>query len=298
MCQGSFVIFSEIHIKCIFIIPFKIDAPADTAGKNSVILYAMERVCHVYQLGMVPYEEAWDLQNRLAGEIASGSRPATLLLLEHPHTYTFGRRGDAKNLLWDETELARKGISVHWVDRGGDVTYHGPGQLVGYPLIPLGTLSSPEEPSLDSAHLPKADYIEYLRKLESMLIKALANLGVEATQFPKLTGVWIQNNHIVMEKESALDTNHLPYKIASIGVKVDSRGISRHGFALNVDPDMSYWEGIVGCGLDDYPVTKLVDLLDQSPTMEQVALGVVAAFGEEFNYTMKYKSFREVLGDV
>ncbi len=292
------MIFFDLDTICIFIIPFKIDAPADTAGKNSVILCAMERVCHVYQLGMVPYEEAWDLQNRLAGEIASGSRPATLLLLEHPHTYTFGRRGDAKNLLWDETELARKGISVHWVDRGGDVTYHGPGQLVGYPLISIGTLSSLEEPSLDSAHLPKADYIEYLRELESMLIKTLANMGVRATQYPGLTGVWIEKNSSILEKDSDQDMNQLLFKIASIGVKVDSRGISRHGFALNVDPDMSYWEGIVGCGLDDYPVTKLVDLLDQSPTMEQVALGVVAAFGEEFNYTMKYKSFREVLGDV
>jgi lipoate-protein ligase B len=247
---------------------------------------------------MVPYEEAWELQNRLAGEIASGDRPATLLLLEHPHTYTFGRSGKIENMLWDKAELVRRGISVHWVDRGGDVTYHGPGQLVGYPLIPLGTLSSLEEPSLDSAHLPKADYIEYLRKLESMLIKTLASMGVSATQYPGLTGVWIQKNTGITNKDSDQDSDQLLYKIAAIGVKVDARGISRHGFALNVNPDMSYWEGIVGCGLEDYPVTKLVDLLDQAPTMEQVTLRVVATFGKEFNYPMEYKSFREVLGDV
>lgn len=250
----------------------------------------MERACHVHQLGLMPYEETWELQDRLAGEIASGTRPATLLLLEHPHTYTFGRRGNAENLLWDEAELAHRGISVHWVDRGGDVTYHGPGQLVGYPLIPLGAMNSLVEPSRDSAHLPQVDYIEYLRKLESMLIKALANLGVAATQNPGLTGVWVQKNKNDMDKDSDQDTNHLPYKIAAIGVKVDARGVSRHGFALNVDPDMSYWEGIVGCGLEDYPVTKLVDLLDQAPAMEQVALGVVSAFSEQFNYTMEYRS--------
>ena len=96
---------------------------------------------------------------------------------------------------------------------------------------------------------------------------------------------------IIMDKDSDQDIKQLLYKIAAIGVKVDARGVSRLGFALNIDPDMSYWEGIVGCGLEDYPVTKLVDLLDQAPTMEQVALEVVAAFSEEFNYTMEHKSF-------
>ena len=244
----------------------------------------------MHQLGLVSYEEAWELQNRLAVEIASGTRAATLLLLEHPHTYTFGRSGNIENMLWDEAELARRGISVHWVDRGGDVTYHGPGQLVGYPLIPLGTMNSHADTSQDSVHLPQVDYIQYLRKLESMLIIALANLGVAATQYPGLTGVWVQKNKNATDQDSNQDTNHLPHKIAAIGVKVDARGVSRHGFALNVNPDMTYWEGIVGCGLDDYPVTKLVDLLDPTPAMETVTLGVVAAFGKEFKYTMEYKS--------
>ena len=93
--------------------------------------------CYVYKLGMVEYGQAWLLQKRLAGEVAAGERPAALLLLEHPHTFTFGRRGKPENLLWSEKQLAEKGIQVHWVDRGGDVTYHGPGQLVGYPIFPL-----------------------------------------------------------------------------------------------------------------------------------------------------------------
>src|SRR5512137_3091661 len=94
-------------------------------------------VCQVRCLGLVPYQNAWDLQAELAAKIAAGELPPTLLLLEHPHTYTFGRRGKSTNLLWSEAELKQRGIEVFWVDRGGDVTYHGPGQLVGYPLIPL-----------------------------------------------------------------------------------------------------------------------------------------------------------------
>lgn len=136
-------------------------------------------VCEVYRLGLIDYQEAWDLQIRLAAEIAAGNCPATLLLLEHPHTYTFGRKGDIANLLWDETELRQREISVHWVDRGGDVTYHGPGQLVGYPLLPLERISqhAPLEKG-DRDHIPTADYVGYIRKLEETIIKALAELGL------------------------------------------------------------------------------------------------------------------------
>ena len=260
------------------------------ARRNSVILCSMIRTCQVHLLGIVPYKEAWELQNRLAGEISAGIQQPTLLLLEHPHTYTFGRRGNADNMLWDEATLARKNISVHWVDRGGDVTYHGPGQLVGYPLIPLGSPNLLVEQRRDSAHLPKADYIEYLRKLEVTLVKALAKLGVTAEQYPGLTGVWIQLPPLTQNGDESLMASHLPSKIAAIGVKVDARGVSRHGFALNVNPDMSYWEGIIGCGLNDYQETSLAELLSPPPTVESVMQGVIAAFGEEFDYTMQIKS--------
>ena len=250
----------------------------------------MIRTCLVHLLGLVPYQEAWELQEKLAREIAAGERPPTLLLLEHSHTYTFGRSGNADNILWDEATLARKKVSVHWVDRGGDVTYHGPGQLVGYPLLPLGTPSSHVEQKPDSAHLLKADYIEYLRKLEAALIAALAKLGVTGEQYPGLTGVWIQLPPPTQRGDESLMASQLPSKIASIGVKVDARGVSRHGFALNVNPDMSYWEGIIGCGLGDYPETSLANLLSPPPTVESVTQGVIAAFGEEFNYTMQIKS--------
>jgi lipoyl(octanoyl) transferase len=247
----------------------------------------MHRVCQFTYLGLVPYQEARELQEQLAGEIAQGLRSATLLLLEHPHTYTFGRSGNAENLLWDEAQLNEKGISVHWVDRGGDVTYHGPGQLVGYPLLPLGKPGTLLEGDADSMHLPQVDYIEYLRKLESALIVSLADIGISGEQLPGLTGVWVTQPTPLQTSDPSLLVSLHPAKIASIGVKVDGRGVSRHGFALNVKPDMSYWQGIIACGLEGYPETSLAELLSPSPAIEEVIESVVSAFGKEFDFTMQ-----------
>ena len=231
----------------------------------------------VEDLGLIDYEAAWSLQDRYAGEIARGQRPATLLLLEHPHVYTFGSRGQAENLLWGEGKLRERGVDVHWVDRGGDVTYHGPGQLVGYPLLPLGKVDA-------QAHIPQADYVGYVRGLERMLIGALARLGLVSGQIPGLTGVWVQADVHSRCPRCKPEDRLKPAKIAAIGVKVDSQGVSRHGFALNVDPDMSYWDGIVACGLQDHPVVSLADLLSPAPAMEQVKREAVASFGEVFDY--------------
>jgi lipoate-protein ligase B len=211
----------------------------------------------------------------MAGEIAGGVRPPTLLLLEHSHTYTFGRRGNAENLLWDEDELARRGVSVHWVDRGGDVTYHGPGQLVGYPLLPLAPIGWRAAPGRANSHLPQADYVDYLRQLEATLIAALATLGIVAQRLEGITGVWVQP-----------PTPSPAAKIAAIGVKVDARGITRHGFALNVNPDMTYWQGIIGCGLKDHPTISLAELLDPAPSMETVMDAITVAFGRIFEKQM------------
>ncbi len=247
----------------------------------------MLQKCVVHRLGLVAYEEAWELQSSLAAEIAAGERPPTLLLLQHPHTFTFGRRGQLENLLWDEAELARRGVGVHWVDRGGDVTYHGPGQLVGYPIVPLDTSGLRVEGN--STRLPQADYVGYVRKLELSLITALALLGVASEQMPGLTGVWVQlqgGEAISIAANPGHQDQFSPAKIAAIGVKVDVRGISRHGFALNVDPDMTYWEGIVACGLLDYRVTRLADLSNPPPAMEKVMQAVISSFGEVFKYEM------------
>ena len=244
----------------------------------------MTSVCQVHILGLVPYQEAWDLQNRLAGEVHTGNRAPTLLLLEHPHTYTFGRRGESKNLLWDEGELAEKGIEVQWVDRGGDVTYHGPGQLVGYPLLPLGIPDFQMDQA--SNHLPRVDYIGYLRKLEATIISTLKDFGLQGEQHPGMTGVWINATLKSNLAKRINPPSQQPVKIASIGVKVDSHGVSRHGFSLNVDPNMSYWEGIIACGLDGYSKTSLAEMLSTTPDIKKVIDKLINAFGEKFNYRM------------
>lgn len=226
----------------------------------------------IQDLGLIEYETAWKLQDQYAAEIAEGTRPPTLLLLEHPHVYTFGRKGNADNLLWNELQLKEKGISTFWVDRGGDVTYHGPGQLVGYPLIPLQPISTDRSQAVtmdeDKSERPvRSNYVGYIRKLEEMLIHVLSQFGVTGISRPGKTGVWIQNG--------------TPAKIAAIGVKVDVKGITRHGFSLNVNPDMNYWEGIIPCGLPE-PVTSLAELLNPIPTMEQVKAKVSETFCTTF----------------
>jgi lipoate-protein ligase B len=147
---------------------------------------------------------------------------------------------------------------------------------VGYPLLPLGQVNSENK-------LPQADYVGYVRKLEKTLIIALANLGLVAGQRSGLTGVWIQSDvHSRCPRCSPADRKK-PAKIAAIGVKVDARGVSRHGFALNVNPDMEYWDGIIACGLQDEPIVSLADLFPEPPTMEHVVKEeVVKAFREVF----------------
>jgi lipoate-protein ligase B len=256
----------------------------------------------VIDLGLIEYESAWKLQDQYAADIAERKRPPTLLLLEHPHVYTFGRRGKQENLLWGEAQLKEKGIAIHWVDRGGDVTYHGPGQLVGYPLLPLRPVRSSQEfstsepmsrhasestqepmrPDRSGMHIPQADYVGYVRNLEKVIITALANLGLAAGQRPGLTGVWIQADVHSRCPRCNPEDRKKPAKIAAIGVKVDARGVSRHGFALNVNPDMDYWDGIIACGLEDEPIVSLADLFPEPPSMVRVKEEVVKAFGEIF----------------
>ncbi|MEX2162141.1 MAG: lipoyl(octanoyl) transferase LipB [Anaerolineales bacterium] len=240
--------------------------------------------CQVIRLGVTEYQKAWDLQNRLAAQIAAGEQPPTLLLLEHSHVYTFGTRGHAENLLWEQAKLQEQHVDVHWVDRGGDVTYHGPGQLVGYPLLPLGKVTVDADSG--KTRIAQGDYIAYLRNIETMLISALFELGIPAGQVKGQTGVWVQPDVASRCLHCPPELKQAPSKIASIGVKVDARGISRHGFALNVAPDMSYWKGIIACGLDNQNQISIEYLLDPPPGMERVINEVVKAFGATFGYTL------------
>ncbi len=239
-----------------------------------------ERTYEIQRLGVVDYDAAWKLQDRLAAEIAAGQRRPTLLLLEHPHVYTFGRRGHDENLLWDEATLAERGITLRYVDRGGDVTYHGPGQLVGYPLLPLAPQGWVGE------RLPQADFVGYVRKLEKALIFALAKFGVAAAQREALTGVWVPAEVWAKCPRCIPALKPAPAKIASIGVKVDARGISRHGFALNVATEPAYWAGIIPCGLDQVQMANLADVISEVPTMDQVMEAVESAFETVFECRM------------
>ena len=255
----------------------------------------LERQLNVMHLGRIDYRDAWDMQRELVSARAEDHIPDTLLLLEHPHTYTFGRSGRREHLLISEAECTRQGVALYDVDRGGDVTYHGPGQLVGYPLLQLEPLKPDKSPpestdSENSSERPvrfEVDYVGYVRKLEKTLILALANLGLVTGQRKGLTGVWVQADVWSRCPRCRPEDRQKPAKIAAIGVKVDARGVSRHGFALNVNPDMSYWDGIIACGLSDYPVASLADLLDPFPAMEQAKQEVVFAFGEVFGYEIK-----------
>ncbi len=213
--------------------------------------------CRVLWLGRQDYREAWTLQRAMAAQRLADAIPDTLLLLEHPPTLTLGRSADPAHLLASPEMLERAGVAVVETDRGGDVTYHGPGQLVGYPILNLR--AAPHQPDLHA----------YLRDLEKTLIRALAVYGVTAGRFPGLTGVWTQ-----------LDTPH-PIKIAAIGIKT-SRWITTHGFALNVCPNLAHFDLIVPCGIRDYGVTSLSRLLNRDITVEEVRPAVQTAFAEVF----------------
>lgn len=194
----------------------------------------------VEELGCVAYGKAWQLQKRYHAEIASGQRPPTLLLLEHPKTITLGRSSKTSSLLHSESMYAQLGFEVHHVERGGDATYHGPGQLVGYPLVPL---------------VEKVG--DFLRQLEQLLIQVAAYYGITARPSPGYAGLWVT------------DANGNESKLASIGIAV-SRRVTYHGFALNVSTELSDFDVIVPCGITAVRMTSLKDILGTAPSMQEV----------------------------
>lgn len=203
-------------------------------------------------LGRLPYTEAWDLQRAFhEARVTGRSSSDYLLLVEHPPVFTIGRNGDPANLLADRAMVAAAGAEVHDVDRGGDITFHGPGQLVGYPILQLG----------DSKRI-----VPYVRALERVLIVALASFGIEAWSEAGLTGVWTAQG-----------------KVAAIGVRV-ARHVTMHGFALNLDPDMSFFSMMNPCGITDRPVATLSQLAGRRVTLEEAVEAVIPAFVEEFGY--------------
>lgn len=236
-----------------------------------------ERICRVVDLGRVGYHAAWEAQRQLAAARAGNRIVDTLLLLEHPHTYTLGRSGKVEHLLMDEAERAEKGVQVVEVDRGGDITYHGPGQLVAYPILYLGRADA-------RGHLPTADYVGYLRRLEEVLIRTVGEFGISARREEGYTGVWV-------------DRPGGPEKIAAIGVRVSAGGVSTHGVALNVAPDLDYFRGIIPCGIADRPVTSMQALLGSAPPAGDVRAAFASAFAGVFGCRLAPASLGDVLPD-
>jgi lipoyl(octanoyl) transferase len=205
---------------------------------------------HLEQLGLVDYAAALELQKERVAQRKAGAIPDTLLLIEHPHVYTMGRNARQENILVSPEFLASRGAQVVPTDRGGDVTYHGPGQLVGYPILDL------------TRH--RRDISWYMRSLEDVFIRTAHDYGIEAGRSEGAAGVWVGND-----------------KLTAMGVHL-SRWVTSHGFAMNVNTDLRFFEWIVPCGLQGKGVTSLAKLLGHPVEMEEVSERVVQHFGAVF----------------
>jgi lipoyl(octanoyl) transferase len=219
-------------------------APAEHVGSAWLIRPA----------GLVPYALAYDWMHDLAERRARDDIPDTLILLEHPPVFTAGKRSDPTHLLWTRRQIESAGAELHDVDRGGSVTFHGPGQLVGYPIVDLG--SAP-------------DVIGYLRKLEEVIIGACRDVGVDLHRDHEQTGVWSGDR-----------------KVCAIGVRVAHARITLHGFALNCTTDLSWFDAIVPCGLTDRGVVSLTQLAGRQVTVEEMADLVARHFEALFDRTL------------
>jgi len=223
----------------------------------------MKHIIQLHKPGLVDYKEAWDLQKELFlenFEIKTGKREGEtsnhLFLLEHSHVYTLGKSGDKNNLLLSDELLKLKEASFYKIDRGGDITYHGPGQLVGYPVFDLDTLNFSIK--------------DFVFNIEEMLIQVVAHYGIFASRLAGATGVWLDAHHPQKAR-----------KIAAIGMKI-SKKVSMHGFALNVNTNLDYFNHIIPCGLQDKGVTSLQKELNRGVSMEEVTEVLIKKFEEIF----------------
>ena len=221
--------------------------------------------CLLYWLGLTEYQKACDIQKRVWSQKMNGQIADALILLEHPPTFTIGKSGKLENLLLGKEELAEKGISLFFIDRGGDITYHGPGQLVIYPIIDLRNRGK--------------DIHRYIHGLEEVVIRTLADLSIEAQRGEKHVGVWVDND-----------------KIASIGVRV-KKWVTMHGLALNVNPILEHFSFINPCGIPDIGVTSIAKLLSRDVPMEVVVNGLVNHFSEVFDTHTEWDSGNPLRGD-
>ena len=206
-----------------------------------------------FWLGRQPYISVWELQKQLHSKRVAGEIPDVVLFLEHDHVYTVGRTGSMAEINASEASLLDLGISIYETDRGGQVTYHGPGQLIAYPIIDIRALGGP---------------LKYVRALEQIIIKTLSNYNINALTKDGYTGVWVSDE-----------------KIAAIGVKI-SRGIALHGISLNVNPDLSYFKHIIPCGLVKAQITSMEKILGKPMNVDTIAYSLQYYLGNELGLTL------------
>src|SRR6266446_4100947 len=218
-------------------------------------------------LGLMGYSEAWTLQKRAVAVRKAGAIEDVLLLCEHPHVITQGRNGKRENLLASEHVLRQKGVEYYETSRGGDITYHGPGQIVAYPILNLGAI--------------RRDVVWYVRMLEEAMIQATAEFGITAERVRGKTGIWVTSG----------DTEE---KLGAIGVRI-SRWVTSHGFAYNVSTDLRYFDLIVPCGIANRKTTSLEKLLGRSVRREEIARRIARHLGELFGLEMQEASKKEML---
>ena len=216
-------------------------------------------------LGVTEYESCWNLQRQLFDLRLADAIPDTLLLTEHPPVYTIGRSGDPNHLLAGPAELTQKGVAFFYNDRGGDVTFHGPGQLVGYPILDL--------------HNYYLDLHRYLRDLESVVINVLHRFHIRGSRIEEYTGVWIGND-----------------KICAIGIR-SAQWVTMHGFALNVSTDLSYFDRIIPCGIFEKGVTSMQDQLGRAVTMEEVMHELLREFAGVFHVDIERASINDICSE-
>jgi len=215
---------------------------------------------------LLDYQKAWDLQRNLHQARFKGIVDDALILTEHPHTYTIGKSGHEENLITDESVLNSQGIKVYRIDRGGDITYHGPGQIVGYPILDL--------------HNYYLDVHRFLRDLEEVIIQTLAEYAIQAGRVAGLTGVWVNGA-----------------KVAAIGVKV-SRWVTMHGFAFNVNMDLNYFGNIIPCGITHKPVTSMARLLGTKLSFSNVQDQICKKFSQIFEIKLTRHKLEDILSKV
>jgi len=218
-------------------------------------------------LGLMGYAEAWALQKRVVAARKAGAIEDVLLLCEHPHVITQGRNGKREHLLASEHVLRQMGVEFHATDRGGDITYHGPGQIVGYPILNLGAI--------------RRDVVWYVRMLEEAMIRATSEFGITAERVAGKTGIWVGGDGA-------------EEKLVAIGVHI-SRWVTSHGFAYNISTDLRYFDLIVPCGIADRKATSLEKLLGCRVKRKEIARRIAEHFGEVFGLELKEASKTELL---